>query len=1116
VSVSDRLAALTPEQRALLEQMRQERKGTRTTRQPPPIPRLSPPGGEGDWPLSFDQERLWFLSVLDPRSTTYNMLTATRMEGLLDVPVLRRAFDEVVGRQAAWRTSFPLLGDVPVQRVSSGTLPPPLVVDLSALPAGAREARTLALMDEAARQPFDLERGPLVRSVLIRLGGSEHLCLLTVHHIVSDWVTFQLFWTELGMVYEALLAGRSLPLPALPALSVQYSDFVVWQRQWLQGEALAHSLDWWMEQLRGFPQVLDLPADRPRPAVSSGRGGRHMARLDRALTGSVRDLARREGATRFMVLAAVCAALFHRLSGQEKIIAGTLNANRARPEVQPLFGFFLTQLPLALDLTGDPTFQELLARVRKAALGAFSHQELPFGKLVEALQPERETSRMPLVQTLVQLIDTHGSPAGESAAGQRLANLHLEPLEIYDGNTRYDLMFAFFENADTIGGPLEYNAEIFDPTTVARWLELFHALTAAATADPALRLSALPAFPAAVLQQVLLEWNDTALAPPLPTVVEIFRAQAARTPGAVAWEGDGWSLTWAGLDERSDLLARRLRSLGAGPGELVGIYLERTADLPVALLGTLKSGAAYLPLDLAHPPDRRAFMLEDARAAVVLTHQRLLPGLPEGVRAVCLDAPWPETAPGPLDVPVLPESRAYVIYTSGSTGRPKGVEISHGALASFVQAMRRLYRVEAGDAMPAITTIAFDLSVPELYLPMLGGGTTPLLTRETASNGKLLARALDDHRATVLQATPATYRLLLNAGWRGRPELLLLCGAEALGPDLAAELLPLGRGLWNFYGPTETTVWSAAWKVEADVPISIGRPIANTRIHLVDPRFAPVPLGAAGEVCIGGAGLASGYLRRPALTAERFIPDPFSAEPGSRLYRTGDLARHRPDGLLDYLGRIDHQVKLRGFRIELGEIEAALRAHPAVSETVVVLREDPPGDPRLVAYFALAPGHAAPSATELRELLTGGLPEYMVPSAFVPLPKLPRNANGKVDRPALPVPEGIAALPRGERVAPRDEAEAEVAAIWARLLGTAEVGVLDNFFELGGHSLLAHRVLAAVRESLGVEIPLRVFFQQPTVAGIAAAVAAASRETAGADPDRVERLPRTLGEPQRG
>ena len=1119
MSLAERMAALSPEQRALLEQMRGQLKAAARPQGPPPIPRVSGPAGAGDWPLSFDQERLWFLALLDPLSTAYNMLTATRLRGDVQVATLEQALGEVLRRQGAWRATFPTVDGAPVQRIASEIRLPLPVIDLAGLPGVDREAAARGLLEEDARRPFALDRGPLVRARLIRLDEREHVCLLTVHHIVSDWVTFQLFWRELAALYEARLAGRPAVLPELP---IQYPDFVAWQRGWLQGEVLDRYLGWWMEQLRGFPQVLDLPTDRPRKATQSARGGRLPVRMSRALTQRLRELCRREGLTRFMALTAVWGALFHRLSGQDKVILGTLNANRGRPEVQPLFGFFLTQLPLAVDLAGDPTALELLARVRQTAVAAFAHQELPFGKLVQALQPERDLGRMPLVQALVQVIDTQGGPAAE----QRLADLRLEAIEVFDGNARYDLMFALFEGADSISGPLEYDAELFDAATAARMLELFYAMAEAVATHPEFHLSELPAFPAAARHQVLLEWNDTApAADPLPTVVRMFEAQAVLTPREAAWTGDGWSLTYAELDRRSQGLARYLRRLGAGPETVVGIYLERAADLPVALLGVLRSGAAYLPLDVAHPAERRAFVLDDAGVALVLTRSSLLPGLPEGVRAVCLDPGWEEMEEGaePLPAPD-PESRAYVIYTSGSTGRPKGVEITHRALSNFLHAMRGLYRVGEGDAMPAITTIGFDLSVPEIYLPMLGGGTTPLLTREVAADGTLLARALDGAAATVLQATPVTWRMLLEAGWQGRAELLLLCGAEALSRDLADRLLPLGRGLWNFYGPTETTVWSTAWQVEEGSPISIGRPIRDTRVYLLDRGFAPVPVGAAGELCIGGAGLARGYLGRPELTAQRFIPDPFAGGPGARnggarLYRTGDLARYRPDGLLEYLGRSDHQVKLRGFRIELGEIEALLRSHPAVSEAVVLLREDRPADPRLAAYLGLVPGGSAPPAAELRDLLKTRLPDYMLPSAFVALPALPRNPNGKVDRKALPAPEKPAVSSGADYVAPRDEAEAEVAAIWERLLGVERVGANDNFFELGGHSLLAHRVLGAVRERLGTEVALRTLFEEPTVAGVASAVTRARRKEAGSEGEAglppIERLPRKAGEPSR-
>jgi amino acid adenylation domain-containing protein len=1104
MSVQDRICSLSPAHKALLDKLLAERRAAAPARQgPPAIARVTGPDGAGDWPLSFDQERLWVLSLLDPEGTTYNLLTATRLLGELDVPALHAALREIVRRQGALRTTFPAVDGAPLQRVAPSldlALP---IIDLTALPPALREPAARGLVRAATRQPFSLERGPLVRVTLIRLDAREHFCLAAIHHILSDQITFHLFWRELALVYGACAAGLPLPLAELP---IQYADYVVWQRGWLQGETLERDLGWWQEQLRGFPQVLDIPADRPRPASESLRGRRQRVRLDPGLTRGLRELALHEKATRFMTVAALSAALFHRLSGQDRLIAGTLNANRNRIELEPLFGFFLTQLPLAIDLTGDPPFRELLARVRGVALGAYAHQDLPFGKLVEVMQPERELGRMPLVQALIQLFELPAAPPADP-------RLRFEPIEVHDENTRYDLMLAVTDDVETIHGDLESNAEIFDATTTLRIIELFLAQAAAVAADPSLPLSALPAFPPALRQQMLLEWNDTAEAdgPDLhATVVDQFQAQAARTPAAPAWRGDGWSLTYAELDELSGRLARHLRRRGAGPEVLIGIFLERSAELPVALLGVLRAGAAYLPLDTAHPIERRSFVLEDAGAALVLTQERLIADLPAGIPTLCLDLTDPSDRTDPSDpLPSIdPNTRAYVIYTSGSTGRPKGVEIAHRSLANFVQAMRELYYVESGDSMPAITTIAFDLSVPELYLPMLGGGTTPLLSRDTAADGALLARALDDRGATVLQATPTTYRLLLEAGWPGRPELLLLCGAEAMSRDLADQLLPLGRGLWNFYGPTETTVWSTAWRVERGTPISIGRPIAATRIYLLDRRLAPVPLGAVGEIAIGGASLARGYLRRPDLTADRFVPNPFSEEPGARLYRTGDLGRLRRDGLLDHLGRADHQIKLRGYRIEPGEIEAALRAHPSVAEAVVLLREE-----RLVAWLGLAPGAAPPDTAELRELLRRELPEYMVPSAFVPLPALPRNANGKLDRKALPAPEGWATRSGGEPVAPRDEIEAEMAAIWQRLLGVERVGVFDNFFELGGHSLLANRVVAAVRQSFQVEVPLRALFLEPTVAGLADAV---NRAQSGSrreenQPLRIERQPRTRG-----
>jgi amino acid adenylation domain-containing protein len=1085
--LADRLASLTPEQRALFEALRQKQRQAAAAVPPPPIERVSGPRGVGDWPLTFDQERLWFLYVLDPESTAANMIMATRLRGDLDVAALAAGLNAVIERHGSWRTTFPVVDGQPRQRVAVELRLPLPVVDLSDLPGEIREPAVLALANDDARRPFFLERGPLVRATLLRLSPREHVCVMTVHHIVSDLVSFQIFWGELAVLYSSLSS-----LPPLPA---QYADFAVWQRRWMAGEVLAAELGWWRQQLRGFPLVLDLPADHPRPPEPAGRGGRQPVLLDAARTEALRSLSRREGVTRFMVVTALAAALFHRLSGQERLITGTLNANRSRPEVEPLLGFFLTQLPLGIDLSGDPAFRELLGRVRTVALGAFAHQHLPFGKLVEALQPERDTSRMPVVQALVQLLDAH---AGAAAS---LGELEIEGLDVTSGGIAFDLMLGLFEHAEVISGTIEYDAALFDRVTIDRLAEGFAALLDAAAVDPGLRLSALPAFTAAARHQMLVEWNDTGMPEAAESLLDLFAVQVVRTPGVPAFAGDGWTLSYAELEARSNQLARHLRGLGFGPEDVLALHLERTPMLPVALLGVLKAGAAYLPLELSHPVERRAFMLEDAGAAAVLTQESLLGSLPDtGVRRLLLDTAWDEIAresAGPLPALAGPDHRAYILYTSGSTGRPKGVDVRRQGLDNFLRAMRHLLEVGPGEVFPALTTIAFDISELELHLPLTAGGTVPLLSRETAGDVTRLARVLEGLPATLLQATPATWRMLLEAGWRGSPRLRLLTGAEALRRDLADRLLPLGRELWNLYGPTEITVWATAWRVAPEGPISVGRPLAETRIYLLDRDFAPVPLGATGEVWIGGQGVARGYFRRPALTAERFVPDPLSGEAGARLYRTGDLARLRPDGLLDYLGRADHQVKLRGHRIELGEIEVALRRHPAISEAVALLREDLPGDPRLTAYLGLVPETEAPTVAELRRDLAERLPDYMIPAAFVPLPALPRNANGKVDRGALAEirPEGAAS--GAQRVLPRTPVEEVLAGLWAQVLdlpqasAVSEVSVFDDFFDLGGHSLLATQLVMRVRDAFGVELPLRAVFQAPTLAAQAELVATA-------------------------
>jgi amino acid adenylation domain-containing protein len=1090
MSIQDRISALNPQQRALFEQVRAERLAAARQQQPQQqaIPRVSGPDAAGDWPLSFDQERLWLVCLLNPDSSTaFNLLSATRLEGDLDVAALRSAFDEILRRQAAWRSTFPIVDGAPVQRVAPHlTLPLP-VIDLSALPQAVREPAALKLVQGATQQPFDLGRGPLVSAKLIRLAAREHICLLSVHHIISDSITFQLYWNELALLYAVHATGRPQPLPELP---VQYPDFAVWQRGWMQGETLAASLGWWQEQLRGFPHVLEVPADRPRRATGSMRGGQILQRLDRGLTEGLRDLARRERATRFMVMTALTAVLLHRLSGQERLLLGTLNANRNRTELQPLFGYFLTQLTLPIGLEGDLPFAEVLARVRTAALGAFAHQDLPFGKLVDAVQPERELGRNPLVQTLIQLLEVPQNPP------RTPGHLHLEPVDVYDGHARYDLMFLFFEDASSIYGPLEYNADLFDATTATRMADTFQALAAAVAIDPGLRLSALPTFSPAVRHQVLFEWNDTAVAGP-PAVTELFAAQAARTPDAVAVEvmtGEGAPLTYAELDTRAGRLARRLRRLGVGPESRVGLAVERSPEMLIGLLAILKAGGAYVPLDPAWPQDRLAFMLDDSGAALLLTQERLTGKLPSGPQVLLLDSEEPEEYGVLPELVIHPETAAYVIYTSGSTGRPKGVVVPHRSIAAYVRTAMDQYAIGSTDRVLQFGSISFDTSAEEIWPALAAGATLVLRSAEMTLSTECFLRELERTGITVLDLQTAFWNEVvagLEAGGELPPSVrLLIIGGEAALPDRVATwrrtVGPRVR-LVNTYGPTEATIVATHCDLtqpEGNPEVPIGRPIPGARVYVVDPRGEPVPPLATGELLIGGEGVARGYLGRPDLTAERFLPDPWSGAPGARLYRSGDLARFRPGGELLFAGRADRQLKVRGYRIEPGEIEAALRQHAVLHDAVVDVRGTG-DDKRLIAWVVPREGMEAPAGPDLRLFLRERLPEPLVPALFVPLVALPLTPSGKLDRRALPDPGEVRPDLPGY-VEPGTTLERTIAAVFRDLLRVDRVGLHDNFFDdLGGHSLLVVRAHQMLRDELQHDLAVVDLFRFPTVALLA-------------------------------
>ncbi|HEY0514544.1 MAG TPA: amino acid adenylation domain-containing protein [Thermoanaerobaculia bacterium] len=1074
MSVADRLTALAPEQRALFEALRQKRRQAAHILKPPPVPRVTGPTAEGDWPLSFDQERYWFMEQLFPDGAGLNITAATRMRGPLSPATLAAGITEIVRRHAAWRTVFPAVDGRPVQRVRAPYPQPLRVIDLTGLPAARREPEAGRLIGEDSAAPFDLERGPLVRASLLRLDGGEHICLLTVHHLVTDWISFQIVWAELAALHPVLAAGGR---PALPEPPVQYPDFALWQRGWLQGEVLDELTSWWRERLAGFPVDLDLPTDRPRPAELRMRGGRLAFTAEGELTSGLRGLARQEGATLFMLVLALTAAVLHRDSAQERLVLGANNANRNRPEIEPVVGCFLTQVPFPVDLGGDPTFRELLARVRQSALGSYRHQDLPFGQLIQAIRLERDPSRQPLIQTLVQVLDAQYSAAGHGfGAGS-------EAISAWDGRARYDLMLTFFDYPDRLVGALEYDADLFDAATTARRIERFLLQAAAAVADPDLPLSALPVLSPAARHQLAVEWNDTATGAAAATIHGLFAEQAARTPGAVAVVCGDEEITYGGLARRARRVAGRLLRLGVAPESRIAVVAERSPALIAALLGILQAGCAYLPLDPELPDERRRFLLADAGATLFDPNG-------EGDEE-CDEAQVPPE--------VSANQLAYVMYTSGSTGTPKGVAVTHGNVIRLVRGARWA-DLGPGETFLQLGNLAFDASTLEIWAPLLNGGRLALFPGRRPGLDEL-GEAIARHGVTTLWLTAGLFHQMAGERLAAlRPLRQLLAGGDVLSPAHVRRVLAAlpGRTIVNGYGPTENTTFTTCFPMRDatgwDATVPIGRPVQGTRVHVLDTALQPVPVGLWGEMFAGGEGVARGYLGRPALTAERFVPDPFAAGPGERLYRTGDLVRWRPDGLLEFLGRTDLQVKVRGFRIEPGEVEAALLAHPAVRDTVVVARAGAGGDHQLVAYVVGTEGPAPPVA-DLRAFLQARLPEPLVPSIFVRLTALPLNANGKVDRRALPAPQGVREELAGG-VPPRNAREERLVRIWGEVLGLARVGIHDNFFQLGGDSILSIQVVARARRE-GLLITPRQLFESQTIAGLAA-VAGESLETAPA------------------
>ncbi len=1061
---ANRIANLSPEARALFEaKFRQKAAAKRY-----PIPTLPRSGQAQAFAQSFAQQRLWFLDQWEPQSAFYNINSVLKLEGELEVAAFERCVNEIVKRHESLRTSFTTVEDEPVQIIHPSANAKVSFVDLRGLSSSERDAEMRRLAAEESERPFDLSRAPLIRISLLQLEATSHVTLTTLHHIISDGWSIGVFYREVAALYQGLAKS-------LPELPIQYPDYAVWQRGHLSGEVLEPQLAYWKKQLSGAPPLLELPTDRPRPALQSFKGARLSRMLDKALLEALKTVGQADRATLFMTLLAAFSVLLSRYCRCDDIVIGSPIAGRTRTETEHLIGFFVNTLTLRTDMSGDPSFREHLSRVCETALSAYSHQDLPFEKLVEELKPERSLSYSPLFQVMFALQNT-------TQAALRLPGLKVERLDLGRETSKFDLSLYAIETSEGLKLSFEYNSDLFYAATILRMLGHFETLLKSIVANPSQKISRLALLTVAERHALIRDWNQTRIDyPDEATIVQLFEAQAALTPERIAMEFPSreTQLSYRELNSRANQLAHHLIGLGVGPDVLVGIFVERSLDMMVALLGILKAGGAYVPLDPAYPNERLGFMLSDAALAVVVTQPSLeLPA--NGAKLLRLDSDRSAIAAQPDHDPgnrAGADALAYVIYTSGSTGKPKGVCITHRALANVLQAMRE--HIAEEDSLLAVTTLSFDIAALELYLPLIAGARLVLASRETAADGEALSKCLADHSITLMQATPATWRLLIEAGWQGSGKLRVLCGGDALPRELADQLLARCASLSNLYGPTETTIWSSAERVRANQPISIGRPLANTEIYILDGALNPAPIGVPGELHIAGAGLARGYLNRPELTAEKFISHPFSDDPNARLYRSGDLVRYRTDGSIEFLGRIDTQVKLRGFRIELGEIEACLRQHPKLSEAAVLVREDHPGDQRLVAY--VVPNEA--SAEELRSFLKNLLPEYMLPSSFVALEQMPLTPNGKLDRKALPAPDRL--LSDSTSVAPRTPLERQVAAIFAKVLKIDQVGIRDNFFDLGGQSFLAAQIMVRLRAVLEVDLTPRHLFEAPTVAELA-------------------------------
>jgi len=1051
-NIKDKLAKLSPEQRKLF--LAKLKKGAnKESRRIPQIPRNG-----NSFPLSYSQERIYFLETLEPGSAIYNIPFGYKVDGNMDIGCLEKALSQLVKRHESLRTSFSFLEGQPVQVISNDCDIKVPVIDLSHLSENEKDTAVNKFFDDDSVRPFNLETGPLFRAHVLKRRQDWHLIVVCIHHIIADGASIGVFSDDLAKFYEAAIEGRSVDLPEL---AIQYVDFAVWQRG-EESRSTQTMLDYWRNKLSDLPVQLHLPTDRPHPAVQTFSGDYHLTYLPEDLSGELRQLCKKHSCTLFICLLAIFKVFLHKFSGQKDIVVGSPIDGRNRDEVGSLVGMFVNNLVLRTIINDQAQFSSLLTDVKKTCLEAFSNQDITFERLVEEVQPERNLSITPLFQVMLIMLNTPNEGASTN-------DLQLSAPKLHNTNTsKFDLTLYVNEEKSGISLMFEYNTDLFNATTIERMGGGLLNLIKMIVAKPDTSILQLSPLSHMAFQEVMLGKNQTERSFALEnSVIHLFEARVKEAPDRTALVFGERTVSYQDLDLRVRRLAARVRETGVQGNELIGVCVERSIEMVVAVLGVMKAGAAYVPLDPAYPAERITYMIEDAGLKLILTDSATaenlnLSALP--LQLLQLDDEAAEGESADIEHDFSPDDKAYVIYTSGSTGKPKGVVIQHKALTNFLLSMQEKPGLSHSDNLLAVTTLSFDIAALELYLPLISGGAIVLADRESAGNAHSLAEILQSQNITVMQATPATWRMIDESDWPGNSDLKILCGGEAMPLDLARSLVSKSRSVWNMYGPTETAIWSSVLQIDQQLDaIYIGGPIANTQFYILDKALQPTPIGVFGELYIGGAGLAAGYLNRKSLTEERFVENPFRQNSSARLYKTGDLARHLDSGVIEFGGRVDYQVKVRGFRIELGEIESMLISHKAVAEAVVVAKELGVGDTRLISYL-IYKSEDEPTGSELRKYLKTRLPDYMVPSFFVPLDKFPLTPNEKIDRKKLPLPNQFEASGNAAHEPPVTEAQIAIAEVWTEVLGGGNFSLNDNFFDMGGHSLLSMKVIFQIEK----------------------------------------------------